>query len=305
MEGMELSVFVKPGTVTNNFAEFKEAVRKELDLKYSQIEVSEERLQDAKKARARLNAAKATLKETMRSAQRENDEPLVLAKQQAKELEELLDGYIRTLDQQIKEIEAAQREERLHRASEIFVEILSGYSEEVQELAVQCEWVRNEKWGNATYSQLQVKKDCKEICDEIQTALQTFEGEFRPQMLADYIKNGNLAAAILFGTNLKRQKEAYEAKKKAQEALSAEKVNDPVQQKETQQEPVLPAEGAHRAVLTTEVIAPCEFAKEENARKQSFIDLRITAERYMIRWILQVMKDKNMNYIRITKEERQ
>ena len=225
---MSLSVIVNPGTVIDNFNEFKTLIKQQLDEKYSTIEVSEERLKDAKEARAKLNKAKASLKEAMRSAQAQNDEPLVVPKQQAKELEQLIDSYIVQLDSQIKEIEAAQREECLRKAGEIFLETVATYPPEVQEIAVQCKWTVNEKWANATYSQLQVKKDCKAYCDDIEKALQSFEGEFRPQMLADYIKNGNLSNSLLFGIQLRKQKEAYEAAQKAKSAPEPEQIPEEI-----------------------------------------------------------------------------
>lgn len=224
MDDMNLSVIVNPGTAVTNFEEFKTAIRRELDEKYSTIEVSEERLRDAKDARAKLNKAKAALKETMRSAQLQNDEILVVPKQQAKELEGILDEYIGNLDSQIKDIEEAQRQDRLRQAKATFAEILATYTEDVQEIAVQCEWIVNPKWGNATYSAAQVKKDCKAACDGIAAALQTFEGEFRPQMIADFIKNGNATSSLLFGKQLQRQKEAYEAAQKAKSAPEPEQI---------------------------------------------------------------------------------
>lgn len=306
---MSLSVIVNPGTVIDNFNEFKTLIKQQLDEKYSTIEVSEERLKDAKEARAKLNKAKASLKEAMRSAQAQNDEPLVVPKQQAKELEQLLDSYIVQLDSQIKEIEAAQREERLRKAGEIFLETVATYPPEVQEIAVQCKWTVNEKWANATYSQLQVKKDCKAYCDDIEKALQSFEGEFRPQMLADYIKNGNLSNSLLFGIQLRKQKEAYEAAQKAKAEAAASKVNEPTPEKTIAQEPASDEQEpvpALRVVTMMEVISPVEFMGKENANARAFINLRITAPRYMIEWIMAVMKNQGMAYERITtpREER-
>ena len=55
---MELKIFVEPGKVTQNFAEFKQMVKSELETKYLNIAVTEESLKEAKDARARLNKAK-------------------------------------------------------------------------------------------------------------------------------------------------------------------------------------------------------------------------------------------------------
>ena len=277
---MNLSVVVNPGAVSTNFEEFKEALRKELDAKYSTIEVSEEHLREAKDARARLNKAKASLKEAMRSAQLQNDEPLVVPKQQAKELDDLLGEYIVTLDRQIKDIEEAQRQERLAQAKGIFTEILATYPEDVQEIAVQCDWIVNPKWGNATYSASQVKKDCKTCCDDISMALQTFEGEFRPQMIADYIKNGNAASALLFGKQLQRQKEAYEASQQAKNAAAQQEVPEAV--------PALPEEDAPVIYIPS---SEPEVTQEEVGKYV----IRITATVTQVNWITSLFKNNGIH----------
>lgn len=302
---LSLSVIVEPGKVTGNFEQFKAMIRKELDEKYSTIEVSEERLKDARAARARLNAAKESLKKAMRSAQLQNDEPLVVPRQQAQELDDLLSEYIERLDTQIKDIEEAQRAERMRKASETFIQILATYPPEVQEIAVQCKWITNPKWSNSTYSALQVRKDCTTALDGVADALQAFEGEFRAQMIADYIKNGNLAGAMLFGANLRKQKEAYEARLKAREEQRA---SEPVPERKEAQEPVpcaQPETPARRAVAMTEVVAPSEFLKDANSQKKAYIDIRITAARYQIAWVLNILRGYGLTFTRLdnVKEE--
>ena len=217
-ESLSLSVIVKPGTVTDNFEQFKESLRMELESKYSTIEVSEEHLKEAKDFRAKLNKAKDQLKATMRSAQAENDQPLVVPKQQAKELEQILLEYISTIDHQIKEIEEKQRKLKMDEATAIMAAAFADASEEVCEIAVKCEWIKKPEWGNKTYSPGRIAKDSREAREQIEHALELFTGDFRPQMLADFIKYGNLAKSQLFGAQLQKQKEAYEAAKKAKAA---------------------------------------------------------------------------------------
>ena len=215
---MSLQVVVNPGTAITNFNEFKEQLRAELDAKYSTIEVSEEHLKEAKDARARLNRAKTSLKEAMKSAQLQNDEPLIVPKQQAKELDDLLGEYIVKLDKQIKEIEEKQRKLKMDEATAIMAAAFADASEEVCEIAVKCEWIKKPEWGNKTYSPGRIAKDSREAREQIEHALELFTGDFRPQMLADFIKYGNLAKSQLFGAQLQKQKEAYEAARKAKAA---------------------------------------------------------------------------------------
>ena len=310
-ESLSLSVIVKPGTVTDNFEQFKESLRMELESKYSTIEVSEEHLKEAKDFRAKLNKAKDQLKATMRSAQAENDQPLVVPKQQAKELEQILLEYISTIDHQIKEIEEKQRKLKMDEATAILASVFSDASEEVCEIAVKCEWIKKPEWGNKTYSAGRIAKDSREAREEIEHALELFQGEFRAQMLADYIKYGNLAKSQLFGAQLQRQKEAYEeAQRKRREASEQQVASIPVQEEERAPGPAssvsVPAEQSSYPEAETEtdstmlVKAPGAFVHEEKDYEQCFIRMKFSARRYQIAWLLDLLKEVGIQYQRIT-----
>ena len=243
---MSLQVVVNPGTAITNFNEFKQQLRAELDAKYSTIEVSEERLKEAKDARARLNRAKTSLKEAMKSAQLQNDEPLIVPKQQAKELDDLLGEYIVKLDKQIKEIEEKQRKLKMDEATAIMAAAFADASEEVCEIAVKCEWIKKPEWGNKTYSPGRIAKDSREAREQIEHALELFTGDFRPQMLADFIKYGNLAKSQLFGAQLQKQKEAYEAARKAKAAPVVPEVITPAAEEERSPESASSEQEQHK-----------------------------------------------------------
>lgn len=307
--GMELQLIVKPGTAVSNFEDFKAAVAQELEEKYMHMEVSDESLKEARAARARLNAAKDSLKAAMRSAQLQNDEPLEIPKKQAKELEQLLSQAISTLDVQIKEIEAKRREQRMITAKGIMAEIIASFPEAVQEIAVRCDWIVKDTWGNATTSTAQIKRDVTQACQDIQTALMTFNGDFRPQMLDDFIEYGNVSKALLFGQKLQRQKDAYEdaqRRKREEEAARAAAAAIPAPAPEPQPEPepdpepepeeeqfAMPAE--QFGVITLEE----PRAVEKDDMLQAYINIKIVARRYQIKWVLEAMKRANIPYIRL------
>lgn len=307
---IELMVRVKPGEVTTTFQEFKAMVKKELDEKYSNIEVSEERLKDAKDARARLNKAKASLKETMKSAQIENDEPLRIPKEQAKELEELLNSAINTLDTQIKEIEERQRSQKMDEARGIFMQVIAAAPAEVQEFAVTCDWIVKPEWGNKSYSTARIKKDCETVSEEISHALDLFQGEFRPQMLEDYRKNGNLAKAQLFGAQLQRQKEAYEEaqriRREAAEARQRQAQPQPQPEPVRVEDPVpeVKAEEPEETQIKlpeqrNELIpAPSNYVKDERSYQKGYLQIRIALMRYQAEWLEDILKSHGIEYRR-------
>lgn len=270
---MSLQVVVNPGTAITNFNEFKQQLRAELDAKYSTIEVSEERLKEAKDARARLNRAKTSLKEAMKSAQLQNDEPLIVPKQQAKELDDLLGEYIVKLDKQIKEIEEKQRKLKMDEATAIMAAAFADASEEVCEIAVKCEWIKKPEWGNKTYSPGRIAKDSREAREQIEHALELFTGDFRPQMLADFIKYGNLAKSQLFGAQLQKQKEAYEAARKAKAAPVAPEVITPEPEEER---------------------SPESASSEQEQNKENYI-IRVEATADQIRSLVAFFKENDIH----------
>ena len=206
---LELQIFVEPGKVTQNFAEFKQMVKRELETKYMNISVTEENLKDAKDARARLNKAMSSLKESMRSAQRQNDEPLKVPKAQAKELEALLNDAIIIIDTQIKRIEDKRREEKHSKALGVYREVFANAPEDVREFADRCEWIIKDEWSNATYSLAKVKSECISAVTEIDSALQLLTGEYSAQMLEDFRQYGSIAKAQIEGQRLAKAKEEF------------------------------------------------------------------------------------------------
>lgn len=207
---MDLVTKVKPGTVSTNFEEFKELVRKEMEDNFKTIVVTEDQLQSAKDARATLNKAKAALKDAVKSMQAENDEPLKTAKSQAKELEAILDDAISTLDSQIKTIENRQREQNMDKAMNVLASKLDRLSQDQNKFAVECmSWLQNPKWANKGTSFQSIMKECDEKVALIQQAWDLLEGDFRPQMLENFKQYGDLAKAQLYGKELERQRKAY------------------------------------------------------------------------------------------------
>ena len=144
--------------------------------------------------------------ESMRSAQRQNDEPLQVPKAQAKELEALLNDAIVILDTQIKRIEDKRREDKRGKAMGIYREVFEGVSADVREFANRCEWIIKDEWTNATYSLSKVKDDCESALNEILSALQLLTGEYAEQMLDDFRQYGSIAKAQLEGQRLARAK---------------------------------------------------------------------------------------------------
>lgn len=307
---VSLSVQVKPGSMTTNFEKFKAAVAKELEENYKSVVVTDEHLQDAKKLRAKLSAARRDLKDTMRSAQEQNDEPLKVARQQAKELEALFDDAIRTLDDQIHEIEQRQRSEILEQNISFHKALLDQVEtnrEEIKAFAAGCKWIVKLEWQNKTYTQAKVRKDTWDAVQKINQALQLLTGEFRPQMLAQFKETGDLGEAQLLGTKLAKQKADYEASEaaKAGKPAPAEPTEDPGTAHEEVRAgwstmdlaPDTPAEPPK----TISLVAPAEFNRFPDSQKRCHADFRVQGMRYQLQWLMKACREVGITLTRIDK----
>ena len=300
---LELQIFVKPGTVTDNFEEFKKMVSLELETKYKNIDVSEESLKEAREARARLNRTKSALEEMVRSAKRQNDKPLEIPKQRAEELKALLDDAIQTIDVQIKQIEQKRRDEKFLSALEIYKEVFSDVSPDVRQFADRCSWICKAEWGNATYSDKKVREDCTKAKEEILSALQVLTGEFAPQMLDDFMQNGSLAKAQIEGGRLQRVKEEHEAflaKQKAQNVQSAQSIATSAEQAPI---PEMKTENLCKPSFEEPhtVNPPSFYRKSEADDRVGTVNMTFKGTLYQLKWIRAICQSEGIE-ISIHKE---
>ena len=293
---LELQIFVNPGTVTENFEEFKRMVSHELETKYKNIEVSEESIKEAREARARLNKTKTALEEMFRSAKRQNEKPLEISKKRAEELKALLDDAINTIDIQIKQIEQRRRDEKYIKALEIYKEVFSDVPADVRQFADRCSWICKAEWANSTYSDKKVREDCSKAKDEILSALQVLTGEFAPQMLQDFIQFGSLAKAQIEGGRLQKAKEDHEAllarqkeqkttpppEVKAEESLSYSSFKDPIT-----------------------VNSPTFYRTSPSDDRVGTVDMRLKGHLFQFKWLKAVCKTEGIELSIINKENKE
>ena len=273
---MELVTKVEPGSVTTNFEDFKEALKKEMETKYKSMAVTEESLVEARKARAVLNKAKEGLKDAVRSMKTQNAEPLKIAENQAKELEALIDDAINTLDLQIKGIEEGQKKERTESAIKVLAQKLERLPMDINEFAAGCmDWLINPKWANATCRFIEINKDCDEKVERIQNAWNLLQGKYRPQMLAKFQKDGDLAKAQLYGIELSKQEEMFSLPQK--ESIPNSEI------KLVYDEQVPEAPETQKGIL---IEAPEAYDNKENSHNKCKAVFKLVCMRYQMEWFL-------------------
>ena len=303
---MELNLVTKvtPGQVTTNFETFKAMVEKEMKEKYKSIVVTDEHLQEARTARATLNKAKESLKQTVRSMKAENEKPMETALNQAKELERILDDAIQTLDSQIKQIEQTQRSKRRDNALNMLSNKIDKLKPELITFAADCMgWLVNERWGLTGISFTELDTEINEKVERIKNAWQLLQGDYRPQMLAEFQKTGDLAKAQLYGKELERQREAFAEKpKKVEEPKQPELTADIPTSENKEQINIVYDNPAPRSEVVIE--APETYDNKDNSRKKVFAVYKLTCMRYQMEWFMAVCQRFGITLERVqTKKE--
>lgn len=292
---MKIVAQVKPGSVTCNFADFKEMLREELETNYKSIIVSEEYLQQARDGRATLNKAKQGLAAQVRSIKAENNLTIEKALEQAKELDTLLDDAISTLDGQIKRIEERQRDERMNKAKDVLAQKISNTKDEkLIDFCVDCyDWLVNPKWANAGTSFKQIYEECEEKIERCRQALELLsEGDYAAQMLAEFQRSGDLAQAQILGKKL----EAESRKMADMVTPVPESKQTNIPNKEIKLDYNEPIE--KRSVM---VKAPAAYRVDEKSDRTCRADFRIRGQRYVLEWFMDVCKQFNISLERLDK----
>lgn len=304
--GLELTLLAKvqPGSVSTNFEEFKELLKKEMEENYKTIVVTDEALQSARNARATLNKAKAQLKSTVTAAKKENEAPLKSAIEQAKELEAIIDDAIQTLDVQIKEIEGQRREKRMESARKILNQKIDRQEPEVQEIARRCMgWLEDPSWGLATCTFTELNNDCDEKMNRIKQANELFQGDFREKMLDAFCTDGDLGSAQILGNRLQREFE--EAEKRKAERLAREAAAAPA----PAPAPATPITNTNSVPTSEEKIEAAPVYKipesyyEKYGTRRGHADFRIVCDAAKFHWLLDTCKELGIELTRLDKKE--
>lgn len=266
---------ILPGSFTSNMMGVRDFVKERIE-DYKNLTVSEESFRMAKDKRAEMNKAARMFDDEWKSCVNQFNAPLAEATALATEIKQIFKEADMILGGKIHEIDDGLRAQKVAAANEIKAKLIDETGDpELIEYAAECTWITKDQWSNKSYSEAQIKKDVEDAINQIKSALQLFQGEFRPQMLAAFKQTGDLGRVQIMGQELLKQKQEYEAKQKTPEKVVEQKPEPEPEQK-----------------------AP---EVDSNKKKICVADFRIRGERYKLEWLVDQCAKMGIELTRLDK----
>ena len=286
-----------PAKIEFNFEEIK-AELASLIQQYNTLVVTAESIRDAKDDKARLNKLYNAIDD-----KRKEIKKLCLAmyepfEKQCKELLELIQQPITSIDKQIKVFEDIEQQQK-------WEQIEAYYKVEVEELKdlVPLEKIVSSKWKNKGESLESVNNAIGDTLERIRGELETIStlhSEFEQQIKDVYLNDYNLSKAMMEQKRLedrKRQLEEMERQKeeRRKQAEEAERKRQEEQQRAAQNvsEPVIEAKKESPVQAVTEDTPATPTAPITPKYSATF---RVTRTQTQLQTLAAFMKKYNINY---------
>lgn len=208
-----------PDKIEFNYEEMKAEFSKKL-VHYNTLVVTEDSIRDAKTDKAALNKLKEAIDTRRKEIKKLYLLPYENLEKQCKELIAMIEAPIKSIDGQIAVFDQKLQDEKWEQISEY-------YASEAKELitVAPLEKIVTPKWKNKTEPIENICNGIGDTLEKIRTDLETIENlhsEFEHQIVDAYLKDYNLSRALQEQKRLEEQKkqiEAMEAKKAAQQAI--------------------------------------------------------------------------------------
>ena len=236
----ELSVETLPVLVSNKEAFFK-FLDTELE-KYKGITLTEDSVKDGKATVAKLNNAKKSIDAKRISVKNEILKPYEEIEKVCREVKDRIDNVATPIKEQLDKFEADRIAQKREQIDTFTKEQLAGIDKpSVVNFIMNCEWVANTSWLNATYSMSKIKKEIQDaiakILNDIDVLSKTLvDDNIKAIALGVYKETGDVSKTIQAYNELIAQ--AEESRKAIEEMNRADVTKD------TDSEPVALPVGA-------------------------------------------------------------
>ena len=199
-----------PPQISFNFEEIRAELAQKLQV-YQNMVVTESGVKEAKADRANLNKFKAALADSRKSVKSQWNQPLSDFEDMMKELEQMVDAPIRTIDRQVKAFEEIKKQEKRQNIESFFEDNVGDLEE-----FLPIEKIWNERWLNVTYSMEEIKREILERMRKTHNDIQIILAMQLPccdQMLSTYLETLDMSKAM-------EEKHRYEQAQKAKEQIA-------------------------------------------------------------------------------------
>lgn len=214
MESTELKVSQSIGKIECNFDELKAALEVQMSA-YTSLEVTEDRLKEAKDDLATLRKIRKAAEDKRKAIKNEFMQPYNDFEVKYKDFISVIDKPITEIDFKVKEFEIKRIEERQEHIKELYTEKIGEYAE-----FLPLENIRKDNWNNKTCSDKDIIYDISEAITKVRgdlEAIKALNSEIEDKCILEYKNSGNnLAAAIKANSDFEQAK-AFIEKKQADE----------------------------------------------------------------------------------------
>ena len=269
MQDLQIKVEQKPGVITANFDEIKEALAVQMSA-YEDYTVTEEGIVEAKKDVATLRKIRAAIDDRRKEIKKEFSKPLTDFETEVKDMLAIIDKPINLINGKLDEFETARKEEKRKHLKELYEQNIGEYAE-----FLPYDRIYNPKWENKGTSDKDILSELSEHKAVVRSnldAIKALNSEIEEECIKAYKLAGNdLAAAIkknsdyIAAKQLAEQKVKEEAERKARE--EAERQVETVKQEEIKAEE--PQETA--SDMTSEPVLRIEIVGQENIDKAKML----------------------------------
>ncbi len=240
MNDLEVRVENKPGEITFNFDEIKEALTAQMEV-YKSLQITEDGIKEAKADVATLRKIKDAIESKRKEVKKASMLPYSEFEAKVKELVSIIDEPIDLITKKLDEFEAARKKEREVEVKKIYEDTVGEYSEYLP-----YDRLFKEKWLNKTTKDKEIEDEILTLVINVTNDLAVIRGlksEIEDDLIKLYKSTNSLSAVIQRNTDYtdaqRRAKEKVEAEAKAAEIekAKAEARAEAMQEIEKAQEP--------------------------------------------------------------------
>ncbi len=240
MNDLEVRVENKPGEITFNFDEIKEALTAQMEV-YKSLQITEDGIKEAKADVATLRKIKDAIESKRKEVKKASMLPYSEFEAKVKELVSIIDEPIDLITKKLDEFETARKKEREIEVKKIYEDTAGEYSEYLP-----YDRLFKEKWLNKTTKDKEIEDEILTLVINVTNDLAVIRGlksEIEDDLIKLYKSTNSLSAVIQRNTDYtdaqRRAKEKVEAEAKAAEIekAKAEARAEAMQEIEKAQEP--------------------------------------------------------------------
>jgi len=291
----KITPYQKIDSITFNYAELKAELTDKL-VKYKGTTYDDSAISLAKKDKAALNKLKTAIEDKRKEIKKELLEPYQEFEIKVKDIVSMIDKPILEIDTQIKAYDDKVKADKQ-------AEIQFYFNEVVGDLVdiLKLDKIFDSRWLNVTYNIKNIKEEIDESVKRINDDLEVIKGlnsEFNTELMNEYLCNFDLSSVLRKKSLLEERKKAIEElehKKQEQELLKNESTEDISTQEQTKDSQSTVYSNEQETVVKNDLNAPTENIIT--------LDFRVYGTYEQINSLKEFLKEKNIKYGRVPKEE--